>query len=607
MTKYMFCALLALLALAFTACVNEVETPSSEGGGRLQLSLTNISTTTTRTIPGELDIPSAESFWVYITNAVGREIYNGVYTDEEFSVPVGDYTIVATCGTNNLLAEDKPYYAGTTTVTVERDMLTRASLTAKVANALVSVRFGADDEERARFDRFYTDYAVRVYVGNSNMSIAKDETQKSIYVRAGSHVVLKFWGKLRFENEREVSYELGSEDFPEMLNAADHAVVTLGLPDPESAVGPDIAKVEMQELTLGETIPLSWLPAAVTVPQHQYDANGVLVGTNLLIADAFPGLKWRAVITNQAGTTVRSVEGTGSLESRYNSTVNATTWPYLPQGQYTAKYYLVDADNHASYQNSRDFTVPAPKVSIAVSGYTSYDKYLAGDIDAANACDRLTIYDPTLRISVANSLLQNANYSYVFTYTYDGQTASVSAGSNLYAPGNKTGQAVQSSTHVLRGDVTFDGVTASAQQEFRITGLPYSLNLASHSEWEGSKGVDWYDNDVRLGHLSTGSQSITTSTSICLPPSTYFCADYDVNVHSATIGTTFSIKVGGTEILSIQENGGLFNNKDNLHAGTTAAYHDDSQNLTTITFNNSYGAGQTCTHIYSFTLKYARH
>lgn len=610
MNKILLYVLLALSALAMTACVNETDfTPTGEGG-RLQLSLTNISTATTRANPGELGKPSAENFWVYITNAVGREIYNGVYTEEEFSVSVGDYTIVATCGTDNLLAADRPYYEGTQTVTVERDMLTQASLTATVANALVSVRFGVDDEERARFERFYADYALRVYVGDNNMSISKDETGKSIYVRAGSAVVLKFWGKLRFENEREVSCELGSEDFPEVLNAADHAIVTLSLPDPESSVGPDIAKVEVETMTLGETIPLSWLPAAVTVPQHQYDKAGNLVGTNLLIADAFPGQKWRAVITNQAGTTVRSVEGTGSLESHYNSTTNASTWPYLPQGQYTAKYYLVDDENHASYQNSRDFTVPAPKLSITVDGYTSYDKYLAGDIDAANACDRLTIYEPSVKVNVSTALLGNSNIAKSFTYTYDGTTANVTTG-NTYAPGNMAGQTVRSEVHVLRGDLTFDGVSVSAQKEFRITGLPYTVNFASHGEWTESRSneISWNSDNVKLGGWATNinGQTITNTSSLNIPQGTKYCASYAVNVRTGTAGTTFTITVGGQEILSISESGRIFNvgGTDHYHSSTTDTFTANS-NLTSLVCKNSWGDGQSSTTITSLVFKYAR-
>ena len=252
--------------------------------------------------------------------------------------------------------------------------------------------------------------------------------------------------------------------------------------------------------------------------------------------------------------------------------------------------------------------VGAPTFVVSVNGYTSYTKYLEGDIEAANACDRLTVYEPSVHLGIERSLLTNSNYSYTFTYTYDGGTATtVAPGLGSYYIGNLTGQEVRSAAHVLRADATFDGVTAAAQQGFQITGLPYALNLAEHDEWSSSSGVDWFENDVRLGHLSTGGQTIRTDQAICLPPATYFCADYHVNVHTLTIGTTFSIQCGSQEILTIEEAGTPFRDTDHIHEGTTAVFHDDSQFITNISCNNSYGAGQTCSHIYALSFRYANH
>ena len=161
--------------------------------------------------------------------------------------------------------------------------------------------------------------------------------------------------------------------------------------------------------------------------------------------------------------------------------------------------------------------------------------------------------------------------------------------------------------HVLTASATFDGVTATDRLDFVITGLPYSLNLASHDEWTQSSSVDWFENDVRLGKNSVSNpQYIQTNTSICIPPSTYYCADYSVNVHNGTVGTTFSIEIGSIEILSVTESGQAFSFKDHVHTGTTDVFKDDNNYATQIYCKNSYGSGQTCSHIYSFTLKYAK-
>ncbi len=595
--------LFALLAATFAACSADVDVPAAGGMGQLQLAMPNVYTAT-RSIPADLGVPTAADFHLTVTNSAGRDVYDGTFTDEPFTLPTGQYAISATYGENPVIGMDKPYYLAEQTATVDADQTTTVNLTARVANALISARFGSDAVEQQRFDRFYSDYALYVNVGNFSIPITKEAPAKSVYVRAGSQVTLRFWGKLKMENDREVSTTLTSTDMPSTLSAADHAQVTLTLPDPESAMTVAISKVEMTEITLDETIPLSWLPVAMVLPMHQYDKIGNLVGTNLIITESYPGMKWRAVITNAAGTTVRAVEGTGPLQSDYT---NNSTWPYLPQGQYKASYYLLDANDQATFASSRDFSVTAPTISVTTTGYTSYSKYLEGDIDAANACERVTVYEPSAKFNVSPTLLQNSNYSHSFTCTYDGTSLSIPANSNICNPGNQTNQAVQREAHVLRAEATFDGVTASAQRDLIITGLPYSLNLKSHDEWESSGGVDWFDNDVRLGHLSTGSQYIQTNTSVCIPPSTYFCADYSINVHTFTIGTYLSIKVGNTEILKQEEAGTPFRDTDHLYSGTTDTFHDDNAYATNIHCYNDYGAGQTCSHIYSFTLKYANH
>ena len=603
MIRYMFRTLLILLTLVMTACVSEVDAPFVEEGGRLQLSLANISTAT-RSTPSELGVPSNSDFRLRIISPSGRTVYDDAFTENEITLPVASYSILVTYGSNAELAIDQPYYSGEATVEIKEKEVSHVDINVSVANALVSAVFGEDETERARFDRFYSDYALYVCIGNRSIPITKTSPAKSVYVKAGSHVTLRFWGKLKMEDDREVSMELESNDFPATLSAADHAIVTLTLPDPESALGVNISKVELETLTLDETIPLSWLPVPQATPTHQFDAQGNLVGTKVEFSNSYPGMTWKTVVTNVSGAEVRSLQGTGALTSDYT---DSAEWPYLPQGKYTATYYIVSADGSAKRASSREFVVPAPTgLELTLGGYTSYTKYLEGNIDAANACDRLTVYEPSVKLNISETLLSNSHYSYTFTYTYDGTQHTVAAGKNAVHNNNIENQAVRRAPYILKANATFDGVTLTeARRDFIITGLPYSLNLQSHDEWTASGGVDWFENDVRLGHLSTGSQYIQTTTSVCIPPLTYICADYSVNVHVLTVGTYLSITVGDMEILKIEEEGTPFRDTDNLHSGTTNVCHDESNYATRIHCYNDYGAGQTCSHIYSFTLKYA--
>jgi hypothetical protein len=600
------CNLMLLLGIAsIQSCQNDLDVTEPKGG--LHITLNNISSAVTRSTPSELGTPTAEMFNVKVEAANGMVKYNGPLTDETIRLAEGTYSVAVEYGENPVLALDQPYYIGTKEVTVEPDSVTEASINCKVGNALISVRFGQNEEERARFDKFYKTYALKVKIGSQSISIPDYLSNASAYFRAGSNVTLAFTGVIK-DTEQEVSCDLDVQaktDFPKPFQAADHAIVTLILPDPESATVVNISKVEVENVTLDETIPLSWLPVAMVIPMHQFDNNGLLVGTNLIITESYPGKKWRAVIANAAGTVVRAVEGTGALQSEYNAAANIDTWPYLPHGEYKASYYFVEDDGSTTFISSRDFTVEAPKnLKTTVTGYTSYSKYQAGDIDAANACDRLTIYEPSVSVNVSPSLLNNSNVSSSFSYTYDGNTTTLEKGINSKKLNNLTGQTVRPDAHVLRADLTFDGVSVTSQKEFIITGLPYSLNLASHDEWISSSGVDWFDTEVRLGKNSTGGQSITTSSAVCIPMGTYFYADYSVMLHPATVGTTLSIDVGNLTILSITENG--INHNDVPHSGSTDKYHSDNQNLTTITCQNSYGAAQTRSYIYSLSFKYAK-
>lgn len=601
------CNLMLLLGIAsIQSCQNDLDVTEPKGG--LHITLNNISSAVTRSTPSELGTPTAEMFNVKVEAANGMVKYNGPLTDETIRLAEGTYSVAVEYGENPVLALDQPYYIGTKEVTVEPDSVTEASINCKVGNALISVRFGQNEEERARFDKFYKTYALKVKIGSQSISIPDYLSNASAYFRAGSNVTLAFTGVIK-DTEQEVSCDLDVQaktDFPKPFQAADHAIVTLTLPDPESATVVNISKVEVENVTLDETIPLSWLPVAMVIPMHQYDNNGLLVGTNLIITESYPGKKWRAVIANAAGNVVRAVEGTGALQSEYNAAANIDTWPYLPHGEYKASYYFVEDDGSTTFISSRDFTVEAPKnLKTTVTGYTSYSKYQAGDIDAANACDRLTIYEPSVSVNVSPSLLNNSNVSSSFSYTYDGNTTTLEKGINSKKLNNLTGQTVRSDAHVLRAELIFDGVSVTSQKEFIITGLPYSLNLASHDEWTQSGGVDWFDNDVRLGDMSTGSQYIQTTTAVCIPPKTFFCADYSVNINTGWVGTYLTITVGDIEIYK-QEEGGTFIETPHTYSGTTDVFHDESNYATRIHCYNDYGAGQTCSHIYSLSLKYAK-
>ena len=120
-----------------------------------------------------------------------------------------------------------------------------------MGNALLSVVF----ENASAFNQLYTKYGLRVDVGESSKTIGGDETAKSLYFKAGSDVKIYFDATKKDNSPYSVDLTAGlASVLP--FKAADHAVVKLTT----SAFGLKIEKIEVEKVTVSETIPVEWLP-----------------------------------------------------------------------------------------------------------------------------------------------------------------------------------------------------------------------------------------------------------------------------------------------------------------------------------------------------------
>lgn len=549
-------ALFLVLCLALGACQSETEF-SFSGRGGIRVGLENVSSAiVSRSTPAELGTPLADRFSLKVSDAKDVTKYSGPLTNDVIHLQQGTYSVTATCGDNPLLAIDAPYYFGTANVDVVGEEVTEASIACSVGNSLISVVFGRNEEEMARFEKFYQSYALNVKIGDFGVSIPNTATHLSAYFRAGSSPVLVFTGVLREDGAKvEIPLDTTKPGFPSVFNAAYHAKVTLTLPDPESATVLDISKVEVEEATMEETIPVSWLPVPQATAQHQYDANGDLVGTDVTFTNSYPGMEWKAEVKGDDGNVYRTVSGTGALSSDYAS--NAAGWPYLPTGHYTATYYLLQDGKEPMKTGSRDFTVAAPELHISVEGgYTSYSKYVEGDVAAANACDAGTVYAPRYSFNVSPSLLQKTNYSHTVAAIFDGVQKSISQVANTANLPVQTGIAARGEAYRWQVKVSFDGQTLSADRFFYITGLPanYAPPTASGG-WEFISG----------GNCSFESTYMKLATTVAPTPkaqSPSYFAPADVNVNVTT---------------SCSQNTGIFNYNYTL---TFAGSNEKAENTT---------------------------
>ena len=580
---------LLLMISLLASCVQE--DGLSLANGKLHLSIGKISTQTgSRATPSELGKPLAEHFQLKVQRQGSQNTtYEGVFQDE-ISINVGTYDITATYGEDVIIGRDTPYYIGTAKATINKDESTTVSIPCKVGNALVSVAFGKNQDETARFDKFYEEYGLLVHIGNYSMSINKEQTATSIYFPAGSQPQFYFYGTLKADGGRMVSIELNHKNLPDVFHAADHAKLTLTLPDPESALGVNISKAEVTTVQLDETIPLSWLPVSTVIPTHQYNEDKMLVGTNLTFSNNYPGMEWKAVVTNANGETVRTVTGSGALFSEYKS---SSDWPYLPAGKYKATYYLVkeDGENKVS---SREFIVGQPTLTAKAEGYTSYDKYLSRDIDAANAADGYTLYEPQVSVNISPLLTANPRYNYQMTYTFNGETKTTTT--NIQNIGNKKLDA-RLAAYQLSMNVQFAGEQVAANNDFYITGIPFMFAPPTTSTWEKDGDVTDDGDYARMGRWNGGSQSLTY-TKVAIPTGTQLSLDYKFKPNAGAVSTTFTISAGNQTLVSGKANSYQNPTYEGVQSVTI------SPDATYIRCHNSYGAGNTGTDLYRVGLQY---
>ena len=596
--------LISLFTMAIMGACSQEEIDTL-ANGTLRLSIGHAGPKAeTRATPAQLGKPLADKFNLRVQRSGSDMVFYEDKFVSDLELKVGTYDITAYYGEDVVIGKDAPYYEGVATALIEEDKSTSVTIPCRVANALISVIFGRDEVERKRFDRFYSDYGLIVKMGDHSLALTADEVESSIYFPAGSTPTLIFYGTLK-ENDELVWCELSSTSLPIPFAAADHAIVTLNLPDPESALNVDITKVEVVTESMVETIPLSWLPISTATAQHHYDSQGILMGTDVIFSNSYPGMQWKAVVTNAKGEELRTVSGTGELKSTYDS---SSDWPYLPSGDYKATFYLED-EGTFNKVGSRDFSVGKPELKLLLGGYSSYTKYLEGDIDAANGCDRKTIYDISVMFNVSEVLL--AIFPYTFTFQYASKAVEkVATGKNTFkmsAP--LTNQAVSLTPYRLKADASFDGVSVNNYKDFHITGLPVTYAPPKkETGWvAGTDYVTFSDNEVKLGNrgsLQAHYNESINNLDFAILHNTVVALDYNFMIHPATEGTTLTISVGEDVILSIREEGGLANSSDYPHKGTNNVTL--SSNAVEVKCLNSYGGSKTYTSIYSLAFKYSK-
>lgn len=164
----------AALLLASCAETN----PWQEGEGPLKLRLrtsAEVAVSSPTRAEQTLEVPDLSAFKVKLTKSDNTysktwESLDGFNAEESFRT--GSYTIEAFCGDIDEEGFEAPYFHGAAQVNVLEDKNNEASVTASLANSMVSVIY------TEAFKNYFSDWSARVHsAGHSYIDFARDETR----------------------------------------------------------------------------------------------------------------------------------------------------------------------------------------------------------------------------------------------------------------------------------------------------------------------------------------------------------------------------------------------------------------------------------------------
>ena len=561
--------------LALTACVEEeLRQPMlGKGEGYLTLQVGPISaevqaaplTKATTTLEAE-EIPAVTALTINVTSG-GTQVSGFPKPYAKLSAPIvlptGTYTIEAYYGENKTL-DTKPYFYDSQEFTINALQSTSVELAPSLGNAMLKPIVDAD------LQKHYSKWTLSVTVGSITETLASNESQRNLYVHKEEAVAVSFTGTnlIGGETSKEAT----------VTNSAAAGTQYVIQCNPKNLPSFDLRTQATAEHTkVGEL--LSGTKVMINVAS--------LTGTPAALITG-----WKAELQNQAGTIVRTFTGSGApTQNSPAEMTQAGDWPYLPQGTYTLRSSLTLKTGELTAENVSTVEVPAPTFTVSASAYTSYNKYLAGEIDAANSCDGSTIYGMEAAPSITDALQNNPNYTQSSALTLDG---------NAVSAGNAESQSW--AAHTLNASYTFDGVTMNGSETYHVTGLPFISNPPTTTFWKKKEGdVTWEKNLVRLGKVAWSNPQIIESETLHVPENKNINILLSTNykVHGATVGTTFTLSLG-EDVLFTTTVKDWYKNKTVTDTKQTVITPSKKQ----IVCKNSYGLSQTYSELHYLNLTY---
>lgn len=578
-----YVGLLGLL-LGLSACVTEdLHEPVSEGHGYLRLELASVATelssspqtkAETLSIPAE-DIPAASTFTVDIQKGGSRvEGFPKAFSEVVGSalvLPVGDYTVSAYAGTDEPI-QAKPYFFGSTNVTILPNQQVTSNIEASLANALL---VPAVDES---LKKHYSSWTLSVKVGTETLELASNtSTNGHLYVQAknGQSVMGVFKGTNLLGLETTTDWILLTE-------ATARTQYTI-------QCNPDLSAFSNIQLT-GKAI-------------HTYD-NGSLTGTDVALSLNANGAPIDAIDSWDIkvlynGTTIRTCSKIPNTANTIMDVVSG--WPYVPQGSTLSASVTLKSKDVIELPSATMESIPLPTFTASVSGSTSYSVYKASGAAAANAIDGSSIVNISSSVSISSVISSNINYSNLLkvVYTTDGGGNS---GELPYTTDDVTLTGLAWQKHALTATVSFDGATAtSASVDCDVTGLPLVSNPPTDVYWNQENGtVNWNSDHVRLGNASLSQPHSIVSNNFYVLDNIDVTIETKYDVYRASAGTTFTLYLGSVELFRTDASGKWYSTVTKEVAASSQITSSNNY----VKCNNSYGSGATHSKVYYVNVLY---
>lgn len=280
--------LAAISALALSSCVDESPWAGSDSNGGINLRFSADHRVMRQSRADDADLlcpvtPEADQFSVSLTSNDGAyssqwgsvEAFN-----REGSFPVGDYVITASYGDPNVEGFDIPYYKGQTSVRVSPSEEAQASITATLAQAMVSIRYSEEFETN-----FPTHSAAVQTAGHDWLHFPQTETRPA-FIAPSDDVKLNLT-LTNAEGKQVTIQPAGFQAVPRH-----HYIVNIGV---DGSTGNLVLKVEFEENVVNETVEVSLGDDLFTAPAPTITTDGFTPGQTISGFEhltVFPSVKY---------------------------------------------------------------------------------------------------------------------------------------------------------------------------------------------------------------------------------------------------------------------------------------------------------------------------